>query len=117
MGSWANLALFLAWGLSLGLLILLYVVIYKILKVDIDIRTLLSETGGTSAGERGEAANKASLSRLQLFVFTFVIAGVYLVMCLESGTFVTIPEQALWLLGLSAGSYALSKAISKSPTP
>jgi hypothetical protein len=54
---------------------------------------------------------KASMSRLQLLVFTFVIAGVYLVLCLESGTFVDIPNNVLLLLGISGGTYAASKGI------
>ncbi len=54
---------------------------------------------------------KASLSRFQFLVFTFVIAGVYLVLSLEAGTFVEIPEHVLWLLGVSGGTYATSKGI------
>ena len=54
---------------------------------------------------------KASLSRLQLLLFTFVIAGLYLVLCLEAGEFVEIPNQVLGLLGISGGSYVVSKGI------
>jgi hypothetical protein len=54
---------------------------------------------------------KASMSRLQLLIFTFVIAGVYLVLCLESGTLVAIPENVILLLGVSGGTYAASKGI------
>lgn len=67
-------------------------------------------------------APKASLSRFQLMIFTFVIAGVYLVLCLEAGTFVEIPENVVLLLGVSGGTYAASKGIkvageSKRETP
>jgi hypothetical protein len=54
---------------------------------------------------------KASLSRFQLLIFTFVIAGVYLVLCLESGTFVPIPQNVILLLGVSGSTYAASKGI------
>jgi uncharacterized protein GlcG (DUF336 family) len=54
---------------------------------------------------------KASMSRLQLLIFTFVIAGVYLVLCLEGGRFVDIPNNVLLLLGISGGTYAASKTI------
>ncbi|MEI9928311.1 MAG: hypothetical protein WDN44_12210 [Sphingomonas sp.] len=54
---------------------------------------------------------KASLSRFQLLIFTFVIAGVYLVLCLESGTFVEMPQNVVLLLGVSGTTYAASKGI------
>ncbi len=54
---------------------------------------------------------KASMSRFQLMIFTFVIAGVYLVLCLESGAFVEIPQNVVLLLGVSGGTYAASKGI------
>lgn len=54
---------------------------------------------------------KASASRFQLVIFTFVIGGVYLVLCLESGTLIDIPQNVLWLLGVSGGTYTISKGI------
>ena len=57
---------------------------------------------------------KASLSRLQLLLFTFVIAGLYMVMCIEAGYFVAIPQEVLGLLGISGGSYLISKGVSGS---
>lgn len=69
-----------------------------------DLSALISE---------GDAENrKASLSRFQFLLFTFVISGIYLTLCLESGTFVEIPNGALALIGISGGSYILSKGIS-----
>ena len=84
--------------------IILAVVVYKMLRGDIDLRYLLSEPG---------AEGKASLSRFQFFVFTFVIAGLYLMLCMENGQFVEVPNSALALLGISGGSYLISKGIPK----
>jgi len=56
-------------------------------------------------------APKASLSRLQFLVFTFVIAGLYLMLSIQAATFVDIPTNVLGLLGVSAGSYVVSKAM------
>jgi|ERR1044072_879024 hypothetical protein len=69
----------------------------------ISLKFLLSESGDEQA--------KASLSRFQFLIFTFVIGGVYLVLCLESGSFVDIPQNAVILLGVSGGTYAASKGI------
>lgn len=78
------------------------IVLFKFSKMDLS--ALVSE---------GDAENrKASLSRFQFLLFTFVIAGVYLTLCLESGTFVEIPNGVLGLIGISGGSYVVSKGIS-----
>jgi hypothetical protein len=69
----------------------------------ISLKFLLSESGDDQA--------KASLSRFQFLIFTFVIGGIYLVLCLESGSFVDIPQNAVILLGVSGGTYAASKGI------
>lgn len=57
---------------------------------------------------------KASLSRFQMLIFTFVIAGLYLLLSIEAGAFVEIPANVLGLLGISSGSYVISKAVGKS---
>lgn len=77
------------------------VTLFKVARMD--LRTLLSEPGGHQ---------KASLSRFQLLLFTFVIAGIYLTLCFESGQFLDIPNGVLGLLGISGGSYVISKGIS-----
>jgi hypothetical protein len=61
--------------------------------------------------EPGSEGNKASLSRFQFLVFTFVVAGLFLLLSIESGTFVEIPTSVLGLLGISGGSYVLAKGI------
>lgn len=60
---------------------------------------------------------KASLSRFQFLLFTFVVAGTYLTLCLKTGTFVEIPKGALALIGISGGSYLVSKGISGKAPP
>jgi hypothetical protein len=57
---------------------------------------------------------KASLSRFQFLIFTFVIAGLYLLLSIEAGTFVDIPTNVLGLLGISGGSFLVSKGMSTS---
>lgn len=83
---------------------ILAVVLIKIMKNQIDISGLLNEPDG-----------KASLSRFQFFVFTFVIAGLYLLLCIENGQFIEIPNSVLGLLGISGGSYLVSKSIGPKP--
>jgi hypothetical protein len=72
----------------------------------LDLTYLLSEPILT-AGDKEEP--KASLARFQFLIFTFVIAGLYLVLSIESGTMVEVPTGALVLLGISGGSYLVSK--------
>jgi len=54
---------------------------------------------------------KASLARFQFLIFTFVIAGLFLLLSIEHGTFVDIPTNVLGLLGISGGTYAVGKAM------
>lgn len=61
--------------------------------------------------EPGEAGGKASLSRFQFLIFTFVVAGLFLLLSIEAGTFVEIPTNVLALLGISGGSFLVSKAV------
>lgn len=77
-------------------------VAYQILRNKIDLSTVLSEGGNTP---------KASLSRLQMLIFTFAVAGVWLATSFESGTLVEIPNSVLGALGISGGSYLLAKGI------
>jgi hypothetical protein len=72
----------------------------------IDLSALISEPSG-----------HASMSRLQLLIFTFVIA-ISLFMLVESHAnptgFPDIPNGVLTLLGISASTYAVSKGITYS---
>ena len=85
-------------GLS-GVLILWYMVTGKI-----NLEKLISESDGT-----------ASMSRFQFLVFTIVIAmSLFLIVVGETPPkFPTIPPEVLALLGISGGSYVISKGIQK----
>jgi len=90
-------------GYALLVLIFLFgmVILVEIIRGNIDLKTLLSEDG------------KASMSRFQLLVFTFVIAmSLFLMVVAQNGTkFPEIPANVLTLLGISASTYAVSKGI------
>jgi hypothetical protein len=101
-----DLAMLVAIVLSIILLGFGAVVLGMILTGQIDLSDILVESN-----ENG--SKKASLSRLQFLIFSFVIAGLYLVICVESGTFVDVPPGVLVLLGISGGSYIASKGIGK----
>jgi hypothetical protein len=84
--------------LIVGVAVIIFVLI---LRGTIDLSDLLEEPG----------TGKASISRFQFLLFTFVIAGVWLFLSFQSGSMVDVPEHVLWLLGISGGSYGASKAI------
>jgi|SRR5680860_37004 len=81
-------------------------VIWQMWSGRLDLAYLISEPQLT-AGK--DDVPKASLSRFQFLVFTFVIAGLYLVLSIEAGTMVEVPNGALVLLGISGGSYLVAK--------
>jgi len=85
-----------------GFLLVFGVVVLKMMRDVIKLEHLLSEPGNNP---------KASLSRFQLFVFTFVVAGLFLVLSIENGQIIEIPQSVLGLLGISGGSYLVSKGI------
>ena len=88
--------------LSFGLIVL-----WAMWKKTIDLGHLLSEAAAPDG-----SPPKASLSRFQFLIFTFVIAGLYLVLSLETGTMIEVPNGTLVLLGISGGTYVASKAMS-----
>jgi len=73
--------------------------------------TTAAATAATAQPPTIVVYTKASLARFQFLVFTFVIAGLYLLLCIEAGTFVDIPTNVLGLLGISGGTYAVGKAV------
>jgi hypothetical protein len=99
-----DLAMMVAIVLSIILLGFGAVILGMIMTGQIDLSDILVESN-----EQG--SRKASLSRLQFLIFSFVIAGLYLVICVESGTFVDVPPGVLILLGISGGSYVVSKGL------
>lgn len=78
-----------------------------------DLRDLVSEP--PPAGTQGPG--KASLSRFQFLLFTFLVAGLFVVLSLEAGTFVEIPNGVVALMGVSGGSFVISKAIGNGEKP
>ena len=98
-----------AWmvGLIISVLIgfLGLVVVYLILKGKIDLSKIISEPNGD-----------ASLSRFQFLLFTFVISmSLFLIVISKNPPeFPNIPIEILALLGISGGSYIVSKGIQTS---
>ena len=81
------------------------IILWRMVDGTIKLEKLISEDDGT-----------ASLSRFQLLVFTFVIAmSLFLVIVGKTPPAFPkeIPPEILALLGISGGSYMISKAIQK----
>jgi hypothetical protein len=105
------------WGFAIIAFILLgfaALVLWKIFRGDISLTDLIAEPPPPNDLT---AIPKASLARFQFLIFTFVIAGLYLLLSIEAGTFVEIPNNVLGLLGISSGSYVISKAMAKPAAP
>jgi hypothetical protein len=104
-----NLALFMGWTLAILIGAFALAIIYKIVKGDIDLRYLI-------AGNDGDA----SLSRFQFLIFTFVIAlSLFLIIVNQPNgpAFPDIPNSILALLGISGGSYVVSKGVDANAPP
>jgi hypothetical protein len=102
------------WGFVVISIILLgfaALVLWKIFSDPNALNGLLSEPPGPNDDP---AYPKASLSRFQFLIFTFVIAGLYLLLCIEAGTLIEIPGNVLALLGISGGTYVVSKTVASS---
>lgn len=133
LGFWGYISAAVAIAISLVIIGMALAIVRALFDGTIDLKYLLSEPAspgpqaqaqanaippeplaGAAAGDivaKTPEEPKASLSRFQLLIFTFVIAGVYLILCLESGTFVEIPQNVVLLLGVSGTTYAASKGI------
>ncbi|MFZ4606533.1 MAG: hypothetical protein ACOYM5_09775 [Caulobacter sp.] len=102
MKPWYDLPTIIGVALVLIIVGMSAIVLWKIASNKINLDYLIAEP---------DSGGKASLSRFQFLIFTFVVAGVFLLLCIESGTFVDIPASVLGLIGISGGSYVLSKGI------
>ena len=85
----------------------------------IDVSGLLEEKvdGAKDDGAKGDGdkMGKASMSRFQLLLFTFVIAiSLFLIVVNSTDKFPDIPTNVLLLLGISATTYGVSKGIQAS---
>jgi hypothetical protein len=106
MTYWEVLALACGWIVALFVFGLGARVIYLIWTNKIDLSFLLSD--GT---------DKASLARFQLLIFTFVIALSLYLVTVKTSAFPAIPNEILGLLGISGGSFVLSKGIDARRSP
>jgi hypothetical protein len=102
-----NISLYCFAIISIILLLFAFLVLWKIYNGDISLNGLLAEIPPDG---KSVDASKASLSRFQFLIFTFVIAGLFLLLSIEAGSFVDIPQNVLVLLGISGGTYVVSKA-------
>ena len=97
------ISLVLAWLLAGFLAALMIIIVVLIFLGRIKLDKLISETNGD-----------ASLSRFQFLIFTFVIAASFflIVVGADPPRFPDrIPSEIFVLLGISAGTYAISKGI------
>ena len=93
----------LAYAMLVLLFLFAFFVIAALASGNIDISSLLAETDGK--------VSKASISRFQLLIFTFVTGISFFLVVLCNGKLPEVPEQVLTLLGISATMYGVSKGI------
>lgn len=98
--TWSGLALVVGYIVAGLILVLGALVVWKLFTGKLDLTSLIVDADG-----------KASLSRFQFLIFTFVIAGLYLLLSIDSGSLIDVPQNALLLMGVSGGSYVVSKGI------
>ncbi len=105
MTKYEILGLAIGWIITIFIGMLAFIIIVKVWKGDIDLNYLISDELGY-----------ASLSRFQFLVFTFVVAMslFYLIVIGTPPKYPSIPSEILALLGISGGSYVLSKGIQTS---
>lgn len=104
-----NIALYSFIVISAIILLFAFAVLWKIYTNQINLGGLLAEPPKPTDPPGTPA--KASLSRFQFLIFTFVVAGLFLLLSIEAGTFVDIPTNVLALLGISGGTYVISKTV------
>jgi len=105
MTKYEILGLAIGWILTIVIGLILIKIVWKIWSDEIDLTFLLSDELGY-----------ASLSRFQMLLFTFVIVMslFYLIVMKSTPEFPAVPKEILALLGISGGSYVLSKGIQSS---
>jgi hypothetical protein len=105
MTKYEILGLAIGWILTVFIGVVAFIIVVKMWKGDIDLNYLISDELGY-----------ASLSRFQFLVFTFVVAMslFYLIVIGRPPAYPKIPGEILALLGISGGSYVISKGIQNS---
>jgi len=88
-----------------------FLIIWKMLKGDIDITALICEEKTTDPAAPPEPG-KASMSRFQLLVWTMVIGFAFLYLVIQLSEFPQMGN-VLALLGISGATYVVSKGIQK----
>ncbi len=125
IGFWGWISAIVAIAVTAVICGIAVAIIWALINGTINLKYLIAEPADPAAQIRAQTmvaagaqappeVPKASLSRLQFLIFTFVIAGVYLVLSLEAGRFVDIPQNVLLLLGISGTSYVVAKGIGNS---
>jgi uncharacterized BrkB/YihY/UPF0761 family membrane protein len=101
----ATIGLVIGWILTIFVGVLAGMILIKIFTGDIDLNYIISDENGW-----------ASLSRFQFLIFTFVVAMslFYLILVRTPPDYPAIPKEILALLGISGGSYVVSKGIQTS---
>jgi hypothetical protein len=101
----ATIGLVIGWILTIFIGVLAVMILIKIFTGDIDLNYIISDENGW-----------ASLSRFQFLIFTFVVAMslFYLILARTPPEYPAIPKEILALLGISGGSYVVSKGIQSS---
>jgi len=107
MTRYELLGLVIGWLLTIFIALLAAKIIVKVWRDEINLEYLISDSEGY-----------ASLSRFQFLVFTFVVAMslFYLIVIKTPPDYPLVPNQILALLGISGGSYVLSKGIQTGAT-
>ncbi len=100
-------ALTMEWSLAIFLVLLEAIILWFIWRRHINLEKLISEENGV-----------ASFSRFQFLIFTFIVASAYIVLAFHSvstgASLPTIDPSVLGLIGISGGSYLISKGIENS---
>jgi len=98
-----QLMLVVGWVTAIFVAALELIILWLMITGKIDLRELVSEKAGGAA----------SLSRFQFLVFTFTIATslVFITFAQSPPKFPDVPPGVFALLGISGGSYVISKGI------
>ena len=105
MGAMEAAKIVTAWIIPVFIGLLGLLVLYKIYTDKIKLEGLINESNSDGS------AGLASMSRFQFLIFTFVIAMSLVVITIATGKFPEIPNGVWALLGISSGSYVVSKGI------
>lgn len=103
IGSLMDIRMVMEWIVVLFIGLVGLITLYRLASGNIDLRYLLSEEN-----------THASMSRFQLLIFTFIISvSLFLIIISKTPPDfpASIPQEILWLLGISGGSYVLAKGI------